>query len=140
MINEFRGEYFFLSNFYESPVEYLGITYQNNEAAFQSMKTFRPDEREKFSSINPSDAKKAGRKVKLRTDWEEVKDSCMYGICFAKFQQNPELKQLLLNTGEEYLEEGNLWGDKVWGTVNGDGENKLGKILMQVREKLRGEK
>lgn len=38
MIKEFRGKYYFLSNFYEAPITYEGITYQNNEAAFQSAK------------------------------------------------------------------------------------------------------
>lgn len=63
----------------------------------------------------------------------------MYEICMAKFTQNEDLKEKLLATGNDILEEGNTWGDKVWGTVNGVGENKLGKILMKVREELRNE-
>ena len=46
------------------------------------------------------------------------------------------LKEKLLETEDEYLEEGNTWGDKVWGTVNGVGANNLGRILMEVREIL----
>lgn len=53
-----------------------------------------------------------------------------------KFVQNPELAQKLLSTGSAYLEEGNTWGDKVWGTVNGSGANQLGFILMRVRDEL----
>jgi len=63
----------------------------------------------------------------------------MYEICKAKFSQNTELKKRLLSTGNEHLEEGNTWGDKIWGTVNGIGENRLGKILMRIREELRNE-
>lgn len=63
----------------------------------------------------------------------------MYEICKAKFSQNTELKKRLLSTGNEHLEEGNTWGDKIWGTVNGVGENRLGKILMRIREELRNE-
>ncbi len=137
MINEFRGRYYFLSNFYDSPVTWNGLTYLNNEAAFQSAKTF--SDRECFTNLDPSSAKKLGRKVQLRNDWEGVKDDVMYEICKAKFSQSVELKNRLLATGNEYLEEGNTWGDKIWGTVNGIGENRLGKILMRVREELKSE-
>lgn len=137
MINEFRGKYYFLSNFYETPVTWNGLTYLNNEAAFQPAKTF--SDRECFTNLDPSSAKKLGRKVQLRSDWENVKDDVMYEICKAKFSQNTELKKRLLSTGNEHLEEGNTWGDKIWGTVNGIGENRLGKILMRIREELRNE-
>lgn len=137
MINEFRGKYYFLSNFYEAPVTWNGLTYLNNEAAFQSAKTF--SDRECFTNLDPSSAKKLGRKVQLRSDWENVKDDVMYEICKAKFSQNTELKKGLLSTGNENLEEGNTWGDKIWGTVHGIGENRLGKILMRIREELRNE-
>ena len=136
MINEFRGEYYFLSNFYESQVNYKGITYRNNEAAFQAQKTEKQEERLKFASINPSEAKRLGRQIKLRSDWEQVKTDCMYEICKAKFEQNPILKQRLIETNDEHLEEGNTWGDRIWGTVNGIGENRLGKILMRIRKEL----
>lgn len=72
----------------------------------------------------------------MRSDWEEVKDKVMYEIVLAKFTQNPDLKEKLLATGDEYLEEGNTWGDTIWGTVDGVGENRLGKILMRVRDEL----
>ena len=75
--------------------------------------------------------------MQLRHDWEKVKFDIMYEICKAKFSQNAELKDKLLATGDEYLEEGNTWGDRIWGTVNGKGQNNLGKILMRVREELR---
>ena len=60
----------------------------------------------------------------------------MYEIVLAKFTQNPDLKEELLATGDEHLEEGNTWGDAIWGTVDGVGENRLGKILMRVRDEL----
>ena len=141
MINDFRGKYFFLSNFFESPVTYKGITYRNNEAAFQAQKVSKEDEQKIFSNLNPSEAKKKGRHVTLRkdVDWDSVKTTYMYEICLAKFSQNKELKNKLLATGDKHLEEGNTWGDRIWGTVNGVGENRLGKILMKVREELRSE-
>lgn len=137
MINEFRGKYYFLSNFFNAPVTYDGITYQNNEAAYQSAKVLDKPARKEFSKLSPGVAKRKGRSVKLRSDWEKVKFDIMYEICLAKFTQNEELKNKLLATGDRYLEEGNQWGDKFWGTVHGDGQNKLGTILMLIREELR---
>ena len=146
MINEFKGKYYFLSNFYETPIVYDGLTYQNNEAAFQAAKTTSYEEREKFTYLIPSEAKRLGRKVALRSDWEEVKDKIMYEICKAKFSQWANLKHLLLETGDTYLEEGTTgWHDNIWGNCNCEkcknipGENRLGKILMKVREELRNE-
>ena len=120
MINSFTGDYYFLSNFYMAPVSYNGWDYTNNEAAFQAQKT--KNRRLKFQLFSQ--------------DWEEVKDKVMYEIVLAKFTQNPDLKEKLLATGDEYLEEGNTWGDTIWGTVDGVGENRLGKILMRVRDEL----
>ncbi|MCR5541099.1 MAG: NADAR family protein [Ruminococcus sp.] len=137
MIDKFTDEYFFLSNFFESKVTYEGITYLNNEAAFQAMKTLDENERKAFAELDPDAAKKAGRKISLRSDWEDVKTELMYEICKAKFTQNNDLAEKLLATGDEELVEGNNWNDKIWGKVNGEGENRLGVILMRIREELR---
>ena len=142
MIGEFKGEFYFLSNFYECDVTYGGITYRNNEAAFQAQKTANKFIRMKFHQLNPSDAKKLGRRVQLREDWEDIKEQIMYQICRAKFEQNQELRDKLIATGDVHLEEGNTWHDNEWGVcrcVNCQdvrGKNKLGKILMRVRSEL----
>lgn len=138
-IKEFKGEYFFLSNFFEAPVTYDNLPFQSNESAFQSKKCCSREGQMKFVGLNPSEAKRLGRRVLLREDWENIKDKVMYDIVYAKFSQNPELKEMLLATGDAYLEEGNTWGDKYWGTVDGVGRNQLGKTLMSVREKIRKE-
>jgi ribA/ribD-fused uncharacterized protein len=142
MINKFDEEYAFLSNFYECPVEYNGIKYKNSEAAFHAQKTLNVAERYQFASLSPSESKKLGRKITLRKDWEQVKDKIMYEICFAKFSQNEDLKEKLLATGDEYLEEGTYWHDNCWGNCYCEkckdivGENRLGEILMEIREEL----
>lgn len=139
LIDEFRGEYYFLSNFYNAPVTYEGITYKNSEAAFQAAKCENTSDRAAFAELSASDAKRAGRRVKLRSDWESVKYEVMYDIIKQKFIQNDYLRTRLLDTGFAFLEEGNTWGDQIWGTVNGIGNNVLGVTLMRVREELRKE-
>lgn len=134
IINSFTNNYYFLSNFSDSVFVYDGIQYQNAEAAFQAQKCENPKDREQFSSLNSTEAKKLGRKVSLRKDWESVKVDLMRQIVTEKFQQNPDLKEQLLATGNAYLEEGNTWGDRIWGTVDGKGANLLGQILMALRE------
>jgi ribA/ribD-fused uncharacterized protein len=135
MINLFRDEYFFLSNFYPVEIKLDGIVYPNAETAFQAQKTLDVEERHKFSMLkNPVQAKRLGRKVKLRDDWEEVKLEIMTEIVSQKFLQHPYLIEMLLQTGDEELVEGNKWGDRFWGVCKGKGENHLGKILMKIRD------
>lgn len=143
MIDRFEGEYAFLSNFYECAVAFNGILYMNSEAAFHAQKTLNEAERRKFALLGPSESKKLGRKIQLRDDWEQVKSEVMFEICFAKFSQNEDLKKKLLATGERELVEGNYWHDNCWGNCTCEkcrdipGENRLGKILMKIREELR---
>ena len=139
-IDRFDKEYFFLSNFYSAKVNYKGITFRNNEAAFQSMKACDMEERYKFRDLKPSEAKKLGRTLSLPPNWEANKEYYMREICYAKFTQNKYLRKKLLDTYPAFLEEGNWWGDREWGTVNGVGNNKLGYILMDIREILRKER
>lgn len=177
VINRFDNKYAFLSNFYESTVSYNGIVYQNSEAAFQHAKcsNLSTDEQFKvidrlfnktkilimpyvnrndsnplgtvFSKVNPSIAKRLGRAVPIRDDWDEVKYSIMNNIVYNKFNQHKDLRDKLLSTGDAQLIEGNYWHDNTWGVCNCDkcagmkgsngNNNNLGKILMDVREKLR---
>ena len=145
MINIFDDEYAFLSNFYECPITYNGLTYLNSEAAFHAQKTLDNNQRKQFTTLTPSESKKLGRKITLRSDWEQVKTRVMYEICRAKFYQNEELAEKLLATGDEYLEEGTWWHDNCWGNCYCDkckniaGENRLGKILMQIREEFKND-
>lgn len=137
MINRFSGSHSFLSNFYPCKVTIDGRTYISAEHAFQAMKCL--DENEKLSVAlcsTPQEAKKAGRHVKLRPDWEYVKVDVMKEVVQSKFE-DPELMQKLLDTHNEEIVEGNTWGDTFWGVYKGQGENMLGKILMEVREEAR---
>ena len=137
MINRFDGKYFFLSNFYPTVLTFDGLTYRNSESAYQAQKTLDIYTRLKFTDMSPGKSKRAGRDIILRPDWDKVKVDIMYRVLMSKFTQNPELRDRLLDTGNEHLIEGNNWGDKVWGQVDGEGQNYLGKCLMRVRDELR---
>lgn len=144
MINQFEGGYEFLSNFYEVPFRWRGNEYPTVEHAFQAAKTLDPVKRQEIANARtPGIAKRLGRSVHLRPDWEEVKEEIMYECVSAKFHQNVGCALALLATGDEELVEGTLWCDNEWGDckcpkcVNIKGKNKLGKILMRVRKELR---
>lgn len=139
MIKEFKNQYFFLSNFYEYPIYYNKLVFCNAEAAFQAQKVINEKDQYKFINLNASQARKLGKTVQLRKDWEEIKDNVMYEIVKRKFTINKELQQKLLETKEEELVEGNWWHDTYWGvdSKTGTGQNKLGKILMKVREEVK---
>ena len=136
-ITSFRGEYAFLSNFYPCPVRLGWNTFQNAEAAFQSCKSNDLTDTTQFVNMTGQQAKRVGRKVELRPDWEYIKDNVMECVVSCKFNQNKDLRDKLLATGNRELIEGNTWNDTYWGVCNGKGQNKLGKILMKVRDDYR---
>jgi len=144
-ITDFRGEHDFLSNFYPSPIEMDGAEYPTIEHAFQAAKTQDFARRRAIRDADsPSKAKQMGRRIKRREDWFDVSLSIMESLIRQKFTRYPDLHQKLLNTGSTSLIEGNNWGDKFYGAVwdthqnQWIGENHLGKILMKVRDELRG--
>lgn len=134
MINSFRGSYEFLSNFYPATVEYEGLFYPTVEHAFQAAKTVSVYQRAGIlGRSTPALAKRMGRQVTLRPNWEDIKIRIMESLVRQKFRDK-ELKEKLLATGNEELIEGNWWGDTFWGVCRGEGHNHLGKILMKTRE------
>lgn len=128
------------SNFSHHGFELDGKWWMTSEHYFQAQKFYGTEYAEIFRLLdNPMKAAEMGRNhnLPLREDWEEVKDDVMRKAVYAKFSQNIELKNILLNTGSEYIVE-NTSNDYYWGCgANGSGKNKLGIILMEVREKLK---
>jgi N-glycosidase YbiA len=148
VIDEFKGDYAFLSNFYSSPVSYKGIMCDTLEHAFQCAKTTNQQDHDWIhDQPTPARAKKAGskrgikvhnhyRRVALREDWDSVRLDIMLNLLRLKFSL-PDLREKLLRTGDGVLVEGNWWGDTFWGVCDGEGENHLGLLLMQVRREIR---
>lgn len=138
IIDKFDNEFAFLSNFYSSPIVYEGIEYPTVEHAFQAAKTFDFDQRKLIAAADtPGRAKRLGRTVSLRSDWEQVKDGIMEELVRLKFQSSTSLCLQLRSTGEKELIEGNWWNDTYWGVCNGVGRNQLGKTLMKIREEIK---
>jgi len=140
MIEQFSGKYAFLSNFYSCPVTYEDVEYPSAEHAYQAAKTLSKIERSFIRKLQTAaKAKKAGRKVKLRADWDHLKIQVMEEILRNKFTRHTYLQNALLKTEDEILQEGNTWGDHFWGVdlKTKFGENHLGEILMKIRDELK---
>ena len=139
MINKFEGQYEFLSNFFPSVIEYEGFEYPTVEHAFQAAKTLNLDKRLRIAELpTPGEAKRAGRALELRSDWDNVKLQVMEDCLREKFKHT-ELLLKLIGTGDEFLMEGNYWHDNFWGSCScekcgGNGQNQLGKLLMKIRD------
>jgi hypothetical protein len=137
VIDSFRGDNVFLCNFHLCEVEFEGLTYPSVEHAYQSAKTldFRIRKIFTLKEMTPAQAKYLGRAIKSRLDWEQIKEGVMKACLLAKFS-NPTLRSFLVATGNQELVEGNNWGDVYWGVCEGKGLNRLGQLLMEVRDQV----
>jgi ribA/ribD-fused uncharacterized protein len=92
------------------------------------------------ANVSPTDVKRESKHVKLVNHWNVKKFGVMEEVLRAKFA-NPNLKELLLATGNENIQEGNIWNDKCWGVdlkeTPNVGENHLGRLLMKIRDELK---
>jgi len=140
-IDRFTKEsgYDFLSNFYLSTVSYESKLYPTIEHAYQAAKTIDDGIREIIKKAKtPAEAKKLGQSISVRNDWAIIKIDIMRQLVKDKFS-NPFLAHRLIETGEAQLTLNNKWNDKFWGVCRNEGENWLGRILMDVRDELRKE-
>lgn len=147
----FSYNYRFLSNFWPCKIRWMGMNFPNTEAAYQATKVDPELPQEEYDSLvkqiqlaqTPGVAKRLGKEIKdkgkQRKDWHDISLQVMYELNFVKFAQDKSLGKKLLDTGDAYIEETNNWKDTFWGVCNGKGENHLGKILMRIREELKGE-
>ena len=139
----FRGSYYWLSNFaYTGDLIVVkhGLregTWTTGEHLYQSFKSDKPKYIEKVRQADgPKEAKELGQQVKLRDDWEFVKEDCMRNTLRFKFRQGSTMAHKLIQTDPLILIEGNTWGDRYWGVSRGEGQNRLGVLLMERRSLL----
>lgn len=135
----FSGPLNFCSNFYQATVRYEGHVYKTAEHAYQAAKARHEADRKAIAScVSPGEAKRLGRKVPCRANWDRIKVDVMSKVLKSKFERDPELTKRLLATGDRELIEWNYWGDTFWGrcTKTKVGENHLGLLLMELRRTL----
>ena len=146
IINQFKDDYEFLSNFYPSHIAVyeMGtysprlITFPTVEHAFQASKTTNPQEQQAIRGAKtPREAKRLGRKVQLRPDWDDLRVRRMQYLLRVKFFSHALLMAKLVATDQAVLVEGNTWRDTFWGVCDGQGRNILGNLLMQIRSECR---
>lgn len=139
-ILQFKGLYRWLSNFHSCKILYEGIEYPSTEHAYMAAKVTSEEIRLEIQKLpTPREARDFGQKVTLRDGWEEMKFSVMLEVNRRKYHDTPYLGERLMATGDAYLCEGTSWGDRYWGVdpIGSDnGQNNLGKILMQIRDEL----
>lgn len=140
-IDRFADEYAWAGNFYQRPflLPVVGEV-PDVEHPFQAAKTTNAGDRQYvLSAPTAAIAKKRGREIKCRDDWDQVKRRFMLSFVLAKFVQHDDLAAKLAATNGDMLIEGNYWHDNFWGSCYGAecerirGQNYLGKILMAVR-------
>lgn len=138
-IKEFRGEFFWLSNFAPCKIILNGIEYQSTENAYKSQQSDDIKWKEFCSNpyTKPRYAQQVSKNIKKVDNWNNLKLSVMENVLRQKFLQEP-YRSLLIATSGFYLEEGNSWGDVFWGVdiKTDEGENNLGKILMKIRDEM----
>lgn len=137
-IARFQGEYRFLSNSWPVDVEYEGVVYPTVEHAFQAAKTADATQRRRIAAmLTPEQAQEAGKLLAAREDWDKINFEIMEQLVRQKFTRYRDLAELLLDTGDASLEYNNNANDTEWGLFDGVGKNRLGIILMKVRDEIR---
>lgn len=151
MIERFTEENAWLSNFARTPfiappyyrlnTDILPFEWKTNEHFYQAAKCMDINDVFKIRDCpTPGDAKRLGGTIRLISTWEDIKEDVMMAGLDLKFQ-DPGLERLLLETGDEELQEGNAHGDVYWGRVwkggKWVGENRLGELLMELRDLIR---
>ena len=137
VINQFKGEYDFLGNRFGCRFVWQELQYGNAEAAFQSSKCVDESERKVYAGCSADKAALKGKDMLPFPGWENARLDIMESILRTKFEQNPALMKKLTDTGTRILINGNNKQETYWGVdlYSWQGENHLGKILMNIRNK-----
>ena len=135
-ISSFTNEYAFLSNSYNHPITYDGLTYLNAEACFWAQRVKDVKARKKYTGLNAQKARAKAQQVIPIDDWEDKKDDIMMSILQVKFSDE-KFKQLLLQTKPKRLINATTFRDPYWGTtIDGKGRNMLGHLLEKIRDQM----
>ncbi|WP_280829842.1 NADAR family protein [Mycobacterium sp. OTB74] len=143
VIDRFRGDHYFLSNFYPAVTPHRGHHFPTSEHAYMAARTTDAGAVAAILAASvPTHAQQIGRTATQLANWDQHRFRLMEEILIAKFTHNPELADKLIATTGSLLIEGNTWHDQTWGNCTCDehrglaGENALGVCLMAVRMHL----
>lgn len=132
---KFRDKYSFLSNMYYTDIPYEGLVYPSVENAYQASKCVNEVDKIPFQTYTPVEAKKAGKKVQMKENFNDNRIKIMQELIDIKFINNINLAEKLVSINEPIVEE-NTWNDTFWGVCNGIGDNNLGKCLENTKQRL----
>lgn len=133
------------SNFipFDEPMWHEGIYYRTVEHFYAAMKSEDKNIRMQIAILPyPAQAKKAAQRIKLRSDWDRIKESVMWTALCWKYKEGTSHYYQLMATGDWDIVEWNNWHDNYWGNcicqecVNKEGKNRLGVLLMLLRNEL----
>jgi ribA/ribD-fused uncharacterized protein len=142
VIDKFDGEFRFLSNFWPCKIQVKELVFDSVEAAYQACKCANEADRAQFVGMNAGAAKRLGQQIEIRPDWDEQRLKVMAFCLKQKFAPGSELANKLIDTYPNFLIEGDYWNDTYywndafWGVCNGVGDNRLGLMLMKIRDHL----
>jgi hypothetical protein len=140
MIDSFKDSFAFLSNFFPAPITTKLGVFPTAEHLYQACKTKdRQQQLMVMGLSSPAEAKKVGKTLTIREDWDDLKLTYMEKTVQYKFIQNWNLMTKLVETNGHEIVEGNYWHDNFWGVCSCEkcgrkGLNHLGKILMNLRQ------
>ena len=131
----FSGDYRWLSNFAPVGIILDDVEYPSVEHAYVAAKCNDISDRHVILGMPAGQAKRYGKMIAIAPWFEENKVNIMNEFLWQKFLTEPYMS-LLVGTDGRYIEETNIWGDKFWGVCDGVGENRLGILIMQIRDSL----
>lgn len=136
MIKYLQGKHAFLSNFYPATFHFMGKKYKSSEHFYQAAKAITSEQAHSIRNApSPAIARRRGRTIKIRDDWDKIRINVMRLALELKFREHG-LGKKLIATKDKFIAEENNWGDQFWGQVNSCGSNMLGLLLMKLRTQL----
>lgn len=137
VLRGFFGRNAWLGNSYPAAFRIDGLTWKSVDHYVFAKRAIKESDRDAVREAEtPIKARTVSKTMRWRPDWKEADVENVKAAVEAKFFQNVELGRKLIYTRDIELVHENRWGDKLWGVCEGEGENLLGKLLMEIREKL----
>jgi ribA/ribD-fused uncharacterized protein len=136
-VSSFSGPFAFLSNSARTPIEVEGLRYPTVEHAYSSLQVADEAVAAQIRLIpTPSGSIERRRRIRAKPDWVTQKIEVMAQLLAAKFAPGERAASQLIATGKATLRNEVWWDDSFWGVVNGAGENRLGRMLEELRNRL----